>query len=233
MFMKYDESNRNKVGEGFRNPPILRGDTADANRSTSDNALKFADEQVYAPERNEFDYLMDKHLLTRLDIRYHEFVSNGPTLTDPAAKASILDKLESVLTVGEAREEAADVLGKQLDQIDEPWTKKPLALTIEEMKAGALAQQQTSGADPSADAAGGKGTKTKEPDQQPTTKRSLLEQAAAMASLRDAFASAEGGAAQERFKVFKSKDDAGRDIAVIQVPADVMEQWFTADNEAA
>jgi PBSX family phage portal protein len=52
LFQIYDERNIDKVGSAFRLPRLLRGDSRDFNRSVEDAQLRFAEDQVFQPERD-------------------------------------------------------------------------------------------------------------------------------------------------------------------------------------
>jgi hypothetical protein len=54
LFQVYDERNIDKVGSAFRLPKLLRGESKDFNRATAESALRFAEDQVFQPERDEF-----------------------------------------------------------------------------------------------------------------------------------------------------------------------------------
>ncbi|MFB1485142.1 phage portal protein [Corallococcus sp. RDP092CA] len=58
LFQAYDARNIDKVGSAFRLPPLLRGDGRDFNRSVAEAQLRFAEDQVFQPERDEFDFLL-------------------------------------------------------------------------------------------------------------------------------------------------------------------------------
>ena len=137
LFGKYDTANRNKVGESMRIPRILRADTADFNRATADAAIRFAEEQVFAPERTEFDWMMNRFIMPVLGIKYWTFVSNSPISTDLDRAKAIGDLVkQGVLIPAEARRLTARVFNEDLDTITAAWVKQPLQLT--------LAQQMTS-----------------------------------------------------------------------------------------
>jgi len=132
LFQKYDERNIDKVGMQFRLPRLLRGDIRDFNRGTADAAIAFAEVQVFAPIRDEFDWLINKILLPELDIKYHVFRSNSPITRDPEKLAQMIAKLaEQVLTPEEARDLAEDVFNKPFNKLDTTWTKIPQKLLIE------------------------------------------------------------------------------------------------------
>ncbi|MCC6639809.1 MAG: phage portal protein, partial [Deltaproteobacteria bacterium] len=69
LFQQYDERNIDKVGSSFRLPRLLRGDSRDFNRAVADAQLRFAEDQVFQPERDEFDYVINRKLLADMGVR--------------------------------------------------------------------------------------------------------------------------------------------------------------------
>ncbi len=136
LFQNYDEKNMDKVGMSFRLPRLLRGDIRDFNRATADAALEFAEMQVFSPEREDFDWTMNRKILTELEIKFWTFVSNAPVTRDPLDLAEIVTSMvkNSILTPGEARDLAKAIFNKDFKKIDELWTRIPPEL----LKAGIL-----------------------------------------------------------------------------------------------
>ncbi len=132
LFSKYDERNIDKVGMSFRLPRMLRGDVRDFNRSTAHAALQFAEQQVFQAERNSFDWIINRRILTDLGIRFWKFKSNGPQTQDVETMAEIV--LQSLrrgaITPEEAREKLSELFRSALKRIDADWTKQPLELTL-------------------------------------------------------------------------------------------------------
>lgn len=132
LFQNYDERNIDKVGMSFRLPRMLRGDIRDFNKASADAALTFAEMQVFEPERQEFDFIINRKVLSFLGIRFWRFVSLAPVLRDPEAMSNIIKNVmnASVLTPREARELLGDVFNKQFARLNAAWTKIPPALMI-------------------------------------------------------------------------------------------------------
>lgn len=132
LFQKYDERNIDKVGMQFRLPRLLRGDIRDFNRSTADAAIAFAEVQVFAPIRNEFDWTINHHFMPELGLDLIEFKSNSPVTRDPAELVDFIRKLSDsgVLTPEEGRELAEDVFNQPITKLDEVWTKIPAKLIL-------------------------------------------------------------------------------------------------------
>ncbi len=138
LFQAYDERNADKVGQTFRLPRLLRGDVRDFNRSTAEASVDFAEIQVFGPIRQQFDWLMNSSILPELNIQYHAFKSNAPTVRDPEALANMIALLadKSVITPEEARALARGVFNEPLPRIDAEWTKQPIAITLAGRKTG-------------------------------------------------------------------------------------------------
>lgn len=138
LFLKYDERNADKVGNAFRLPRLLRGDVRDFNKGTALASLLFAEKQVFQPERDDFDFTMDRKILADMGIRFWRFVSNGPVERDPETFTTMILNLTKagVLTPEEAREMAAEILRRDLKIIDEDWVKQPLQLVLARLQAG-------------------------------------------------------------------------------------------------
>lgn len=133
LFQKYDQTNRDKIGESFRIPRLLRGDMRDFNRSTAFAALSFAEQQVFQPERQEFDFVMNRKVLPMIEKKLlHSFVSLAPVTRDPVAMSEMLKNLANanILVPEESRELAGDVFNRTFRKIKSVWTKQPAAFTL-------------------------------------------------------------------------------------------------------
>jgi PBSX family phage portal protein len=131
LFQKYDERNIDKVGQSFRLPRMLRGDIRDFNRATAEAALEFAESQVFNPEREDFDWIINRKIMPELGIRFWCFKSNSPSLTDPMNLGKLVTDMtkEGILVPAEARALAETVFNREFRQLDAGWTKQPLSLT--------------------------------------------------------------------------------------------------------
>jgi PBSX family phage portal protein len=133
LFRDYDSANIDKVGMSFRLPRLLRGDIRDFNRASAQSALDFAESQVFVPERNDFDFMINRLILPSLGIWHWRFKSLGPRLSDSQDWGEMIAKLTiaGVLTPQDARELASKkVLSAELPVIDEDWVRRPLPLSI-------------------------------------------------------------------------------------------------------
>jgi capsid portal protein len=132
-WLKYDSRNEDKVGAQFRLPKIVKGlTTGDYNRATSDNAMKQADEQVFEPERRQFDWEITRFILPELGLTSIEFVSNGIDSTDNELLGDLVDKFvnDGIITPAEGREIVEKIFSIDLPIIDEDWVNYPQKLLM-------------------------------------------------------------------------------------------------------
>jgi capsid portal protein len=144
LFSEYDDRNQDKIGSAFRLPRLLRGDGRDFNRSVSDAQLRFAEDQVFQPERDEFDFVINRKLLADMGIRFWRFRSQTPVTRDPERMTEMVEKLVrvGVLTPEEGRLLASDIFNREFAKIGADWTKRPITLTLAGIQTQAVMPNQ-------------------------------------------------------------------------------------------
>ncbi len=132
LFQNYDERNIDKVGQAFRLPRMLRGDIRDFNRATADAALEFAESQVFKPERDEFDFAINRRVMTLLGARFWRFKSVGVNYQSPKDQGDLIARFGEVgfITPSEGRDLISSVFNRPFQKITEPWASQPLSLTL-------------------------------------------------------------------------------------------------------
>lgn len=222
LFLNYDERNIDKVGSAFRVPRLLRGDTRDFNRATADAALSYAESQVFQPEREKFDSMINRRILADLGIRFWTLKSNSPINRDPSVLTDILVKLGDggLITPKEGREVASDILNKELKQIAAEWVDQPMVMTLAGIIGGTEAAPGTvvPEAAPKADGA-------------PATERALTTLAGKVMALREALSRG----AQKGWERHDARKAAleNEERVTITVPADVFASWVIPDDAPA
>lgn len=113
LFQEYSKNNRDKIRGAFRIPPIFVGRSEDYTRATVDSSTKLADQQVFSPERDKFDELMNERILPEMGVLYHNFVSNGPNVTADDDLIAVIDSAERSggMTPRMCRRFIADITG--------------------------------------------------------------------------------------------------------------------------
>ncbi len=201
LFQDYDERNVDKVGAAFRVPRLLRGESRDFNRAVADAQLRFAEDQVFQPERDNFDFLINRKLLADMGIRFWRFRSQTPVTRDPERLTAMVEKLVrvGVLTPEEGRVLASDIFNRELRKIHDDWVKRPITLTL------AGIQNQMS--------------------RQESENNSLTDDARNLIKLRDELAAEEGRLAEERLTRLR-KQMTDEEPKRIPVPRDEYDSWF-------
>ena len=123
LFQNYSKNNQEKIRCCFRLPPIFIGKSDDYTRATAEASRQLADEQIFAPERENFDSWVNRILFPEMGVVYHKFKSNSPNTTDNAELTKILAGAERTggMTPRIARMMLEDILGQELPEF--PQTK--------------------------------------------------------------------------------------------------------------
>jgi PBSX family phage portal protein len=90
MWGKYDALTEEHVRVGFRLPTLFIGKPADYNFASSVTAYMVAEAQVFQPERDTFDALMNMTLIKELGWRTLQMKSNPVCLKDPDNQMNLL-----------------------------------------------------------------------------------------------------------------------------------------------
>ncbi len=206
LFQLYDERNIDKVGGAFRLPRLLRGESKDFNRATAESALRFAEDQVFQPERDEFDYLINRKLLADMGIRFWRFRSQTPVTRDPERMTAMVEKLVrvGVLTPEEGRFLAGDIFNREFRKIGDDWTKRPITLTLAGIQTGVQDLRVQ------------------------TEKGSLLDDARRLLTLREELATEQARLADRRVDLARRYLDEHAER--VPVPREEFDTWF--DPEA-
>lgn len=140
LFQEYSGNNRDQIRRVFRLPPIFVGRSDDYTRATAESSRKLADEQIFAPERDEFDELMNRIIFPYMGIIYHKFKSNSPNTTDNTQLVKILAGAEKTggMTPRVARLLLEDILSQEMPDFPKGFPADiPFSLTLAEaMKNG-------------------------------------------------------------------------------------------------
>lgn len=127
LWQGYAEANRGELGQSFRIPPMLRGDTAGLNRATAKIAREATEQLVFSPERRDFEFDMNQTLLADMGVMLWRFRLNAPESTDAETLVAFTTKLlEGTVSVNEARRVVARILGIDLPPFDAEWARMPI-----------------------------------------------------------------------------------------------------------
>lgn len=101
--------------------------------NTAESSRRLADEQIFKPERDEFDECINRVLLPEMGVIYHKYKSNTPNTTDNAQLVKILAGAEKTggITPRIARFIIEDILGIDLPDFPEDFPADvPFSITM-------------------------------------------------------------------------------------------------------
>lgn len=133
MFQQYDTQAADSIGAAFRQSPLMRGYTPNnLNRATADAVLRFSEQQVYEPERQTFDHVMNRVILPEIGVRFLQFKSNSPPTRSSEEVGAYVAQVapHGGITPAQIQRLTSDVLNLPYEQSTEPWATQPLALTL-------------------------------------------------------------------------------------------------------
>jgi PBSX family phage portal protein len=142
MFVQYIDGGEHRVRGSFRLPPLYLGRADTYSKSTADSSKMVAEEQVFVPERELFDEIINLTIMEELGAKYHAFKSKGPRLiTGEQIIAGFKEfgKL-GVFTINEGIRVANRTLGLDITTYDQKWADYPVAIVLELAKLGMLAE---------------------------------------------------------------------------------------------
>jgi PBSX family phage portal protein len=138
LFKDYDQACQQKVRSSFRLPPIYAGRAEDYTRASAFASMVTAENQIFAPERQGFDDIMNNRILKTYRPRFWRYKSMGVPLADPENLSKMLTTLDGTgaLTPNAAIKIAKKVLDIQLDPITEDWGDFPFSAVMKYIEAG-------------------------------------------------------------------------------------------------
>lgn len=130
LFQEYEKNNRDKIRSSFRLPPLFVGLSEDMTYATAKTAYEVAESQVFAPERQRFDDMVNLKLLASFNPQYWRFRSNPPKMSDPQDLMQAIDRFSNVgaLTPNLAIQMANQFFDMEIKPVEEEWGDYPYDL---------------------------------------------------------------------------------------------------------
>ena len=133
LWDKYDDKNNAKIRRGFRNPPIMVGETEDITRDSAQTSEKLAEKYVYSPERESVDECWNQ-ILVQQGIKFHTLKGQSPNVTNDEDLVKILSTAEKTggITPRIAHMILEDVLNRKLPALveDDPDFNPDLPFSV-------------------------------------------------------------------------------------------------------
>lgn len=112
LFLEYDAASREKVQSSFRLPDIYVGRSKDFNRATADTARYITEEQVFEPERNSLEWVINNKLLLEYELKHCATAFKKPEISDAEQVVKVIDAANKAGAI--APNDIRDVVGKYL-----------------------------------------------------------------------------------------------------------------------
>jgi len=139
MFGNYIETSEKIIRRTFRIPPLYTGGAETFTHATALAAQTVAEEQVFIPERTDFDEVVNIKLLQdEFDISDWEFRSIGPRIVgakDMSSNVSAFTK-SGAFTINYAVERANEAFGLEMSKFDQDWANFPVSIVLEMVRQG-------------------------------------------------------------------------------------------------
>ncbi|MDR0884685.1 MAG: phage portal protein [Oscillospiraceae bacterium] len=129
LFQAYIDNTRRRVQSAFRLPDIYVGYTTDYNRATAQTARELTEEQVFQPERDSLEWLLNNQVLAGYGFTCVWAFFKTPKISNPDDLTKILTVAERAggITPNAAKGLAFGAMGEEFEPYAEDWGEIPLA----------------------------------------------------------------------------------------------------------
>lgn len=115
LYANYDDRAEQHVRKSFRLPPLFLGEPADYNFATAYTAYMVAEEQVFQPERMEFDEIINKNIVPALGVKKTKMKSKGITMKNIDAQLTALGLVKDIVSGDSFVEDVNRVSGTSVE----------------------------------------------------------------------------------------------------------------------
>jgi PBSX family phage portal protein len=138
LFQDYDQKNQGKVRSAFRLPPIYTGRAEDYTRASAFASMLTAESQVFGPERQDFDNMMNEKVLSTYRPRFWRFKSLGPSIAEPDAISKMVTTFgaQGALTPNAVIKIANRMLDLDIQKVTDAWGDYPFQTIQEYVRQG-------------------------------------------------------------------------------------------------
>ena len=141
MFEGYLSGTEKSVRHRFRLPPLYVGAAENFTHATAKAAQSVAEEQVFIPERSDFDETLNtKVVFGELDISEWTYQTRGPRIVGASEISKGVETFgkAGAFTINHAIAMANEAFGLEMSKYDDDWANYPLPVVLELLKRGEL-----------------------------------------------------------------------------------------------
>ena len=141
MFDRYLSTTEGDIRHIYRLPDLYTGASETYTHSTSKSAQKVAEEQVFVPEREDFDEIVNFQFMQKeFGITLWKFVTKGPKLSgaEDIAKGVETFGKGGAFTINNAIDQANSAFNTQMSKFTEKWADYPFPIVMKLISLGRL-----------------------------------------------------------------------------------------------
>lgn len=140
LFKGYIVNSEKRIREKFRLPPLYTGSAEEYSRSTSDSSKLVAEEQVFRPERNDFDETVNFTIMNDLGATNFAFRTTGPKLIEGNEAIEAISRFSraGALSINQGIKIMNRVLDLDAPTYSAEWADYPANMVFELARQGYL-----------------------------------------------------------------------------------------------
>lgn len=140
LFQEYIDNVRKRVQSAFNLPDVYVGYTTEYNRATVLAAMEVTEQQVFAPERNSLDWVLNHQLFAELNLKYCEAYFKAPELNNVDDIVNLLGVANAAggVTPNKVRAILYEYLGETAEAFPEEWGDVPMAVYLANLSQNSL-----------------------------------------------------------------------------------------------
>lgn len=136
MFKNYIEQAEKRIMSAFRLPPMLTGEIAEYNRSSSSTSKLLTEDAVFSIERQDMDSRFNFTIMREMGAKYYKLHTVGPRLLEGSELIDSIGKLSraGAISVDDSIKLSNRILELDTSKFNQPWSKIPVAVLLELIK---------------------------------------------------------------------------------------------------
>lgn len=140
MFNRFLDTAKADVRHSFRLPDLYVGQSETFTHATAKAARQVAEEQIFIPEREDFDERVNNELMPEIGVDMWSYRSKGPRIVGSEEISRGVETFSKVgaFTVNHAIERANEAFNLQMSKFSEPWANYPMPIVLELVKQSRL-----------------------------------------------------------------------------------------------
>lgn len=143
MFTRYIEKTEETIRHSYRLAPLYVGSAESFTHATARSSRLVAEEQVFVPERQDFDERINSSIVFReLGIEKWKYKTKGPKIVgaDELSKGVEAFSKVGAFTINHAIQMANEAFNISMSQFKESWGNYPILIVLELIKSGRLSE---------------------------------------------------------------------------------------------